>query len=132
MRYLELVGLYKDEFESFCKDIPRLVCSDCGEDNIEIKNAETNTGTCHNINCVCYKMCIVMSPCMESIWGAEGNTVLEGGTGEMRNGRQSCSGKMWELHRASPKVANPESVNYEMPIYSIMEPDKAWLRSESW
>jgi hypothetical protein len=131
MRYLELVGAYAEEFADHCKTLPSLVCADCGVANVTIINTRYNSGVCKNRKCKSFKRCIALAPSAESVWGESGNTVLAGGTGEQKTGVQSASGKMWELHRRSPKgCSNCEP--YEMRIYPVMQPEKAWLRADAW
>lgn len=131
MRYLELVGVYAEEFAEHCRTLPSLVCAECGDANITTINTRYNSGVCKNRKCRFYKRCIALAPSFDVVWGVPGNTVMEGGTGERSDGKQSASGKMWELHRKCPKGCY-NGDPYQLRIYAVMQPEKTWLRSEAW
>lgn len=94
MRKTKLNELSFDEFAAFCLAAKGEACSNCGRTAIIPTGAGTMCAKC--------KCTEPPVPSLEQLYGAKGNGIREGGTGEMRNGKLSISGKRWELFKSAP------------------------------
>lgn len=95
MRKTKLNKLSFDEFAAFCLAVKGEACSNCGRTAIIPTGAGTMCAKC--------KCTEPPVPSLEQLYGAPGNNwYYDGGTGEMRNGKQSISGKRRELFEKAP------------------------------
>lgn len=117
-----------NEFADHCATLVNDCCSLCGGNNLDHVDQRQNVGRCLTCN-----LNVPLAPSLETIYGAPDNHLSDRGTGEMRNGHMSATGKRREIFNKRPTSYGAPAPNHAPGIRYIdtsslpgLPKDSAW------